>query len=61
MSRGARDCPKCGSDNTRVLDTRNEGKKTIRKHGCRACGKRWRTVQEMAVWVGWGRASQTQT
>lgn len=53
MSRGARTCPSCGSSNTSVYETRDEGQKTVRRHLCKACGEKFRTVQEQArrEWV----------
>jgi transcriptional regulator NrdR family protein len=47
----ARKCPNCG-EQTRVIDVRDEGKRTVRDRQCRACGHRHKTVEERAE-RGW--------
>ncbi len=54
--RGARTCPDCSSPLTKVYDVKDHpGGKTVRRHLCRSCGLKFRTVQEHAKFVGWVR------
>ena len=55
MSQGAGACPQCRSTNTKVTNVRHESKQTVRNHLCRqtSCGKKWKTVQRVARFVGW--------
>lgn len=38
-------CPKCGSDNTAVKDSRQKGGKTWRRRNCLACGHLFSTYE----------------
>ena len=39
-------CPVCGENNSRVIDTRDRGTWRRRRHECVMCGARW-TTQEV--------------
>lgn len=42
-------CPKCGSSQQSVIDTRSGGDTVIRrKRQCTACGNRWNTLEGVA-------------
>ena len=46
-------CPRCGSDDTSVIDSRGEGGPYIRRRrGCKACGQRMTTVEMLAQQMG---------
>ncbi|MFR2756604.1 MAG: hypothetical protein ACLTC0_13515 [Eisenbergiella massiliensis] len=40
-------CPSCGSTNSEVIDIRYRPslKRVVRRRRCKACGKRWNTVE----------------
>ena len=46
-------CPSCGSMETRVKDSRPHDGKRVRDRVCTACGHLFRTVEELAHYVGW--------
>ncbi|MGW4461363.1 ATP cone domain-containing protein [Micromonospora sp. NPDC004704] len=42
-------CPSCGSDQTRVKDSRPCGGETVRKRVCAACGRRFSTAERITA------------
>lgn len=56
---GAKTCPDCGKANTKQTKTIHEEVKTIRPRICMDCGKKFRTVEEHGVYLGWVRGSQS--
>ena len=41
-------CPYCGHRDSRVVDTREVGRKIRRRRECRACGRRFTTYEQVA-------------
>ena len=39
------DCPKCGSNQVAVVDTRRKDGTVWRRRGCRSCGNRFNTLE----------------
>ncbi len=46
-------CPYCGSEKTRVVDTRSSGDVIRRRRKCLSCGRKFTTIERVAsqVWV----------
>jgi transcriptional repressor NrdR len=42
-------CPSCGNENTRVVDSRSDGMRRIRRRRCPACGHPFSTVERIAT------------
>lgn len=40
-------CPYCGSDQSRVIDTRDSGQGTRRRRECQGCGRRFTTYERV--------------
>lgn len=38
-------CPKCGSERIRVVDTKSDRESTIRTRVCKSCGYRYKTIE----------------
>ena len=43
-------CPKCGSEQTKVSNTRNRGDKPRRQRTCLACRHIWYTIEVPEEW-----------
>jgi len=46
-------CPYCGSEKTRVVDTRSSGEIIRRRRKCLSCGRKFTTIERVAsqIWV----------
>jgi transcriptional repressor NrdR len=42
-------CPACGSENTRVIDSRSDGLRRVRRRRCTVCGHPFFTVERVAT------------
>ena len=40
-------CPACGHQKTKIYESRGSADKTTRRHECRACGNRFKTVEQI--------------
>lgn len=38
-------CPKCGSERLRIVDTKSDSESTIRTRVCKSCGYRYKTIE----------------
>lgn len=49
-------CPRCGSMNVRVVNSKTSSKDVVRKRKCSECGKRFYTIETM-ISYGAGRSA----
>lgn len=45
VTHSPRNCPRCGTENTTVYDSRNKDKHIRRKRSCSMCGLRYSSVE----------------
>ncbi len=38
-------CPKCGSERIRIVDTKSDSESVIRTRVCKSCGYKYKTIE----------------